>query len=105
MCGVHVCSLPEEMVLDRVAMLNRVEPNATKQAALYGDPLHFSAPDVYHAFNWQLLDRFTPLPASVDRSAVAQSSACMPSMHAPMDSVLVALLLALLLASSARCFP
>lgn len=102
---IRVCRLPEDQILDRVAMLNRVEPNASMQAALYADPVHFAAPDVYHAFNWQLLDRLAPLLATANQSSAAQLSGCMSSMHTPIDSALVTGLAALTLAFIARLFP
>jgi hypothetical protein len=77
---VLACRLPENLILDRVEMISMVEPDAAKQASLYADAWHFSAPDVYHAFNWQLLEALPP-PAPVADDL--QSSGCMPSMHVP----------------------
>lgn len=52
------------MVLDREAMLNRVEPDKSKQPALFEDTVHFSSPEPYHAFNWMLLHRLRKLAIS-----------------------------------------
>lgn len=62
---LQICRLSDENVLDRTAMVNRVEANETKQPALYEDTMHFFSPEPYHAFNWQLLDRL--LDISSDR--------------------------------------
>jgi hypothetical protein len=59
------------MVLDRVSMLNRVEPDTSKQPALYDDSVHFLSPETYHSFNWLLLDRLPP-PASSQSNASDQ---------------------------------
>jgi hypothetical protein len=60
------CRLPPELILDRVAMLNRVEPDKSKQVALYDDTVHFFSPEPYHAFNWELLSQ---LPENVPSHA------------------------------------
>jgi hypothetical protein len=97
------CRLPDEQILDRVEVLNTLEPDQAKQPALYADRWHFKSAVVYHDFNWQLLTALSP--SDVSNPANILSSGCMQSMHSRSDySVGVAVLAASLLAFSAALF-
>lgn len=103
---IGLCSLPEDQVLNRLAMISRVEPDSSKQPALYNDAYHFSSADVYHAFNWQLLDSLSPLSTSTSAAenlvAETQSSGCMRSMHVPVDVTVAVLVACFLIFSSCQ---
>jgi hypothetical protein len=85
-------------------MLNKLEPDKAMQPLLYNDYYHFQSPDVYHAFNWQLLAALPPPAYESTDAAFTKSSGCIQSMHEPFDSVAVASLTFVFVAFSAIMF-